>query len=181
MKKNIKYKFIGIICFITCIIIIVIFLIKIGDKFDKTNKQVNSINKEISSTNDIVDDARKVIKSTNEKPIEKEKIEVSCIDILNQEGNLHVTTTLKNNSNEKIEGLYIRIKLLDKKGKTLVEIVENSEETIDENCEYSFYGVINQFPNMGDIEKAEISELRKNSMQKDIKKSIEGIQEKFLE
>ena len=99
MKKNIKYKFIGIICFITCIIIIVIFLIKIGDKFDKTNKQVNSINKEISSTNDIVDDARKVIKSTNEKPIEKEKIEVSCIDILNQEGNLHVTTTLKNNSN----------------------------------------------------------------------------------
>ena len=80
------------------------------------------------------------VKSTEEKPILLNEVEATNIEIIRvNSNNLEIHTTLKNNSDEDINGFFIVVGLLDKDGNQINVIAQNSEEVIKANSELVIY------------------------------------------
>lgn len=180
-NKNKKiYIFSGIL--ILLLIIVIIILSIINNKEGKENNNENNhedIDMELSDEivenipSNKIEGVSKVIniKSTKENPIEKDNIEVTNVEIIDNFGDLQATSTLKNNSSEELNGFFIEIDFLDKDGNVVTSIAENSEQKVKPNEEFTFYNSVVEARNTGDIVTARISFIEKSST----KNSIENV------
>lgn len=180
-KKKI-YIFSGIL--VLLVIIAVTIFVVINNK-DSNKNNDEDIDMELS--NESVDNIQSnnyegtpqviTIKSTKENPIEKDNVEVTNIEITDNFGDLQVTTTLKNNSNEFLNGFFIEIDLLDKDGKVVTSISQDSEQKVEANTEFTFTTGVVQLPNAIDIVNARIKTIEKSSTKNLIDESLNEIEE----
>lgn len=181
--KNKKiYIFSGIL--ILLLIIVIIILSIINNKEGKENNH-EDIDMELSNErvenipSNKIEGVSKVIniKSTKENPIEKDDIEVTNVEIIDNFGDLQVTSTLKNNSSEELNGFFIEIDFLDKDGNVVTSIAENSEQKVKLNEEFTFYNSVVEAPNTGDIVTARISFIEKSSTKNSIENAFDEMDE----
>lgn len=181
-KKKKIYIFSGILALLV-IIVVTIFAV-INNKDDKKNNN-EDIDMELSNesvdnipSNNYEGDPQVItIKSTKENPIEKDKVEVTNIEIIDNFGDLQVTTTLRNNSNEILNGFFIEIDLLDKDGKVVTSISQDSEQKVEANTEFTFSTGVAQLPNAVDIVNAKVKSIEKASTKNLIDDSLNKIEE----
>ncbi len=181
--KKKKYIFSGILVLLVIIIIIIFVVINNKDKNNNNNDEC--IDMELS--NESVDNIQSnnyegtsqviTIESTRESPIEKDNIEVTNIEIIDNFGDLQVTTTLKNNSNECLNGFFIEIDLLDKDGKVVTNICQDSEQRVESNTEVTFNTTIVQLDNAVDIVNARVKNVERSSIKNFIDESLKEIEE----
>lgn len=181
-KKKKIYIFSGIL--VLLVIIAVTIFVVINNK-DSNKNNDEDIDMELS--NESVDNIQSnnyegtpqviTIKSTKENPIEKDNVEVTNIEITDNFGDLQVTTTLKNNSNEFLNGFFIEIDLLDKDGKVVTSISQDSEQKVEANTEFTFTTGVVQLPNAIDIVNARIKTIEKSSTKNLIDESLNEIEE----
>lgn len=189
--RNKKIYIISGILIFLLIITVIIFTIK----NNKTSNENNNENNDNEISDEIVENIQSnnyegmpqviTIKSTKENPIEKDNVEVTNIEIIENFGELQVTTTVKNNTNEILNGFFIEIYFLDKDGNEVTSISEDSEEKVEPNEEFSFYNSVTEIPNGKDIINARIGSLEKSStknyienvfdeMDEEVNKMMEG-------
>lgn len=181
--KKKKYIFSGILVLLVIIIIIIFVVINNKDKNNNNNDEC--IDMELS--NESVDNIQSnnyegtsqviTIESTRESPIEKDNIEVTNIEIIDNFGDLQVTTTLKNNSNECLNDFFIEIDLLDKDGKVVTNICQDSEQRVESNTEVTFNTTIVQLDNAVDIVNARVKNVERSSIKNFIDESLKEIEE----
>lgn len=158
---------------ITVIILILVASIGIICFMKLKNKNINSEN-EVESN--IIYNKETNIKSTQENPIKYEEIEATNIDVKYISGTLEIDTTLKNNSNDDIDGFFITIALLDEKGNTVTSISDNSNEKIGANKEISIKNYVVEEENIDVICNAKIVSFEKNSVKDILDDSIDEIE-----
>lgn len=159
---------------ITVIILILVASIGIICFMKLKNKNINSKN-EVESN--IIYNKETNIKSTQENPIKYEEIEATNIDVKYISGTLEIDTTLKNNSNDDIDGFFITIDLLDEKGNTVTSISDNSNEKIGANKEISIKNYVVEEENIDAICNAKIVSFEKNSVKDILDDSIDEIED----
>lgn len=104
------------------------------------------------------------IKSTEEKPIIKDGIEVTLVDIKKDSvGNFLVSVTLKNISDQIINDFYIEVDLLDVNGNIYTSLTEQVTKTLSFREEYYFEYSIPQITSFPDIADARIGVLEKKA------------------
>lgn len=161
---------------ISILFIIISFLVIKHLNFNTASPSQNTISdKESNIGYDVSSLPKTTIDSTIENPIQKDNIEATHIEIINNGGELQVFTTLKNNSNEPINGLFIEIDLLDETGNTLSKISQNTEIFIDANKEITLENNIVGIEGETNITNAKIVFLEKNTIQNSIENSITQI------
>ncbi len=117
-KKYLIYSIIGVIVLIIGATVITII---------NNNKKADLLNyvKEYGYDKPI-----SVIKSTTSKPIEKDGVEATQLELYKLDNSLKVITTLKNNTDNEINGFFIQLALLDKNGNVVFPMAVNSGEKI---------------------------------------------------
>lgn len=103
-------------------------------------------------------------------------IEATNIEVIYNQGELQVSTTLKNNSSETLNGFFIEIGLLDENANTVSTIAQNSEETIEPNQEITIINNVVGFDEQTNIVNAKIVSIEKNTIQDTIDNSFEIIE-----
>ena len=159
-------------------IIIIIAIIAGGIVFFINNKKPEEkiINQEESVENDNTTSFHKTqtIESTEEKSISKDSIEATKINIYKDDAQIRVEATLKNISDKPINGFFIEIALLDKKGNTVTTVAENSTQKIDVGKSYLFTSNV-VGSDYSNIASAKISTFEPNINQ-DINEQIKAIE-----
>ena len=170
-----KKKYLFLILFIILVILIIVFTLsrkKENNIPNNTSNEVNSID-----NSDVISQTVN-IQSTHENPIEKDGLEAKNIEIVQNSSDLQVNTTLKNNSNEKIEGFFITINLLDENGNIITTLSENCEKTLEANEEYTISNSVVGIENKPSFTKAEITALEKGIFAKNIENAFDEMEEK---
>ncbi len=185
-KKKKIYIFSGILVLLV-ILVVTIFVVINNKDINKNNNENNNEDIDMELSNESVDNIQSnnyegtpqviTIKSTKENPIEKDNVEVTNIEITDNFGDLQVTTTLKNNSNEFLNGFFIEIDLLDKDGKVVTSISQDSEQKVEANTEFTFTTQVVQLPNAVDIVNARVKSIEKSSTKNLIDESLNEIEE----
>ncbi len=169
MKKKIFIIFtILILCL--CIALGIVFLLKNKNKIINNDNNViqndtqqNNVQEENTTTEGLyVGEEKFNIKSTESNPIKFEEIEAINVDINKDGNNLEVITTLKNNSNSKIEGFMAVIELLDKDGNVVTLFAKNTEDEIQPNGTYKLMNYIPELKSEDKIVNARIKSFNKN-------------------
>ena len=111
----------------------------------------------------------------------KDDIEATKIILINNFGELELETTLKNNSNEEINGFFIQIDFLDENGNTLTSISNNSQDVIDAKGELIMRNTISGLESDINIKSAKISYFEKNTVQENIENSMTEIEDSVEE
>ena len=161
---------------IAIVIILIVFLTITILYFLKRNGVLNNNSNNQIDTSDVNDNSQpesnntsgeKVIniKSTSDNEILLNEVEATDIEIVSYDNNLQVKTTLKNNSNEDVNGFFISIALLDKNGDQVTSVAENSEETIKANSELIIYNNVPQLENSNEIVNGRMILFEKNTIQ----------------
>ncbi len=173
MNKKTKIALISIILIII-LAVIVFFVVKyINDSKNSTEPiQDNTTNSSNTATSKVVN-----IQSTTENPIQMDNIEATNIEVVYNSGELQVSTTLKNNSTETLNGFFIEIALLDENSDTVSTIAQNSEETIEPNQELTITNNVAGFDDQINIVNAKVISIEKNTIQKTIEDSFEKIEQ----
>ena len=176
MKKK-KMLFLIIAILLIVIIAIITFLI-IKNNSSKENESNNttSIQDEYNPNLPVT-----TLTSTSENPIKKDDIEATKIILINNFGELELETTLKNNSNEEINGFFIQIDFLDENGNTLTSISNNSQDVIDAKGELIMRNTISGLESDINIKSAKISYFEKNTVQENIENSMTEIEDSVEE
>ena len=184
-KKNKKiYIISGILILLILIAVIIFVIISIKKKSNDENLNMESsdeiVENKYSNNYDGIPQTI-IIKSTKENPIEKDNVEVTNIEVIESLGELQVTTTLKNNTNETLNGFFIEIYFLDKDGNEITSISEDSEKKVEPNEEFSFYNTVAEIPNGKDIINARIGSLEKSSTRNYIENAFDEMDEEANE
>lgn len=104
------------------------------------------------------------IKSTESNPIEKNGVEAESIDIEVEGSQLKVTTTIKNNTEEALNGFFIQINLLDNNDNLITTISKSSEEIVEVGATYKAENYVMDLEAKGQISKAQIVEVEKSTI-----------------
>ena len=159
------------------LIVIIIIIIAIAIFNNKNNSENNTTNQTSESTPSSTPTF--TIESTKDNPIEMNGIEASSLQIKNNNGDVEIITTLRNNTQENINGFFIEINLLDKDNNIITTISENSKKTIKAYSNHTMTNYISALDNAEDITNAQIVTLEKNSIQNMLEnrfKDIEAIE-----
>lgn len=151
--KNIKRLFI-IIAIALILILAVVFLV-----FGNVLKGNKKATETITNVDGVI-----TINSTKNAPIEKDGIEVTKIEIVEEK----LDITVKNNSKEVLEGFFITLMLTDKDGKDLEVISYNSADTIEPKKDITFDYYITNFNTKDKITGVKIYELEKGNAKKSL-------------
>lgn len=186
-----KHKKIVYICIVVILIIVlaVVAFCMIQSNHTKDNTPEENVQSNVSSESvgEIANPGEDMgiqtitLKSTSDNPIQKDNIEASNIEIINTLGDLKIITTLKNNSNEAVEGFFIVIDLLDENGEVVTTIAKNSNDKIEANGEFVLTNYASQPTDKKSIKSAKITSLEKNSMRTTIENSFEQMKEDAIQ
>lgn len=174
--KNKKILLTLISILIVIILAIVVFFVvryfnsSKGESYDEID--LNTINNGYGDTLPTVN-----IQSTTENPIEMDDVEASNIKIINNYGELQVSTTLKNNSNETLSGFFIELSLLDENGNTVTNISLNSDESIEPNQELTISNNVAGLEPELNISSAKILSIEKNTIQENIENAFDEMEQ----
>lgn len=160
--KNKKY-IIGLIVLI--LILLVLLGIFVFAKKAKNNATKNTIESSEEGLQETF-----TIQSTKNHPIQKDDIEATKIEVVRNSDEYRIHTTLKNNSQEPIQGFFITLSILDEKGNTVTSISENSLESIPVNSEIVLTNYVTGIDKNVKCSSAKIDTLEKNN----IKDSLEN-------
>ena len=177
-NKKGRIIIIGIIVILLLIALFFIVLSKKNNLFSNITKQEiekNTKNEEINSDNnsEVILTSTMIIKSTKEKPIEKDGIEISNMQIVIKTNELNVETTLKNNTNEDLNGFFIHIDLLDENNKRITSITEGSDEILKAHGEIKLYNNVSGLKKNSEIKDIKIVELEKTSIANNMKENFD--------
>ena len=173
MKKDNKKMIIiiGAIILLAIVGVIVYFIIT-----NNMNKQSESGNYSSStSQNGEIIEKEYSIESTWINKIEKDGIEVSNMNLHAMGDQLQVTSTLKNNTSEKINGYYIEIDLLDKSGNQMTTIADNSTQEIEAGQSIEIQNSVIGIENADKVANAKIVRLEKNNIGDTMEKNFENM------
>ncbi len=170
MKHRKIYLIIALL--IALLVLVVIFFC-----ISKPNSNKITQNVQKDSSNDLLHTT--TLKSTPDNPIEKYGIESTNIEIVNNLCELQIVTTLKNNSNELLDGFFIEIVLLDESGNTITTISENSEQKIEAHGEYSLTNYVAGLTIESNVSNAKIVSLRKNTLKNTMDDAFNSIEEEI--
>lgn len=174
MKKKKVYIGLGIIAIVIILIVGIIIAKKENDKKKENEKnQEIQYNNSISDSNDSSANQPFIIKSSDANPIEKDNVEIVKVEVLNNYGSLEVSTTLKNNSTESLNGFFIELELLDESGNIITSVATNSEQQVLPNAECTFTSSVVELPNAEKIVNARIANIEKSSTKYYIQNSLE--------
>lgn len=193
--KNKKMVYILIAIFIVSLVALIAFyaISKNGKENDQDDKASNDVAQNDPVSNQLETglrspegDIRDLIQTTNlqstsDHPIRNDVIEATNIEIVNTLGDLKITTTLKNHSNEAVEGFFIVIDLVDENGETVTTIAKNSNDTIEANGEFILTNYASQPNDKQTIKDAKITSLEKNSVKNTIENSFEQMQQDAIQ
>ena len=137
------------------LIIVLIILIIIAIVIVSRNKIIND--------NHSFDGEEVVIKSTLSNPIQKDGFEAKelKVDYINNE--IMVYIKLQNNTNEVVDGYYVKIELLDEQDNYITLLAHNSKDKISPNQIVSFICASSLPDDANKITKARIVDIQKNS------------------
>lgn len=173
MNKKTKIVLISIIL-IVILAVIIFFVVKyVNDSKNSTQP----IQDNTTNSSDIVTSKVVNIQSTAENPIQMNDIEATNIEVVYNFGELQISTTLKNNSAETLNGFFIEIALLDENSDTVSTIAQNSEETIEPNQEITIINNVAGFDNQINIVNAKVVSIEKNTTQSNIEDSLEEMEQ----
>ena len=166
MKLN-KKKVILIISIFIVIVLATIFIVyKINHQKEAGqigSKNIESISIEENSIN---------IKSTKEKPIEKDGIEAENIQ-LNMYGDpLEVKATLKNNTKEALNGYLVEIDLLDAEENVLTTVADSSQDVIEAGKSAEITSYVMGLENQDQIRSARIKEIQKQNVRETLEQQF---------
>ena len=174
MKKKKSLLILISILIIIILAIIIFFVIK---HFNNVVEPSNTVENENTINNGYSDTLPTTnIQSSEDNPIEMNDIEATNIEIINNYGELQVLTTLKNNSNETINGFFIELALLDENDNTITSIAQNTEETIEPNNELTITNNVTGIDNNVSITNAKIISIEKNTIQDSIENSFNEVE-----
>lgn len=121
----------------------------------------NVISKVEEESKDI-NDYEHLITSTRTNPIEKDGIEAKSINIRKLADQLEITTILKNNTSEVVNGYDIEIDLTDDNGNTVTTISDNTRTQIDSGQSIEIKNYVMDLENPERISNAKITYLQKS-------------------
>lgn len=177
-KNKKKYIFSGILILLLIIIVIIFVIRNNKNNNENPNNEISNEAVENIPSNKIEEVSKVInIKSTKENPIEKDNVEVTNVEIIDNFGDLQVTSTLKNNNSEELNGFFIEIDFLDEDGNVVTSIAENSEQKVKQNEEFTFYNSVVELNNAGDIVTARISFIEKSSTKNSIENAFDEMDE----
>lgn len=171
-----KNKKIYILIILVLIIIFSIIYFKIQkDNSDNKNELVQNSQESIEDEKN-QEDMTINIKSSKEHPIKLDEIEATNIEIKCVSNTLQVFTTLKNNSNEKLDDFYIEMELLDEK-ENKVTTLYGKVDGIEAQSEIVVNNNVTELSNGREICKAKIVSIEKNSVKDILDSSFEELEE----
>ncbi len=173
MKIN-KIKVIVTIAIIVIAIVTAVFIvIKVKNKSNNNNSANN--NEQISSSEEnntetpedeeetVLEEAKE-IESTKKNPIEKDGVVAEKLELTRLADQLEVKTTIKNNSNEKLNGYSIDIELIDDDGNTITTIAHNSNKEINPGQGDELLNYVMGIKSLKNITGARIAQLTKSNI-----------------
>lgn len=164
MKKK-KY-IVGLIVLILILIILLgIFIFAKKAKNDVAQNTIESSEENLQETF--------TIQSTKNHPIQKDDIEATKIEVIRNSDEYIIHTTLKNNSQEPIEGFFITLSILDEKGNTITSISENSSESIPVNGELVLTNYVTGIDKNVKCSSAKIDTLEKNNIKDNLENAFD--------
>lgn len=166
MKLN-KKKVILIISILIVIVLATIFIVyKINHQKEDGkigSKNIESISIEENSIN---------IKSTKEKPIEKDGIEAENIQLNMYGDQLEVKATLKNNTKEALNGYLVEIDLLDAEENVLTTVADSSQDVIEAGKSAEITSYVMGLENQDQIRSARIKEIQKQNVRETLEQQF---------
>lgn len=166
MKLN-KKKVILIISIFIVIVLATIFIVyKINHQKEAGqigSKNIESISIEENSIN---------IKSTKEKPIEKDGIEAENIQLNMYGDQLEVKATLKNNTKEALNGYLVEIDLLDAEENVLTTVADSSQDVIEAGKSAEITSYVMGLENQDQIRSARIKEIQKQNVRETLEQQF---------
>ncbi len=169
MNKKIK----TVLFFLVLLIILAVIIFFVVKYINDSKNSTQPIQDNQISSSDTINSKVINIQSTTENPIQMDDIEATNIEVIYNQGELQVSTTLKNNSSETLNGFFIEIGLLDENANTVSTIAQNSEETIEPNQEITIINNVTGFDEQTNIVNAKIISIEKNTIQDTIDNSFE--------
>lgn len=171
-----KNKKIYVIILIFILVLALAIIMFYANKYNSSKLAQNSQEQENVDT-DLLKTT--TFKSTSDNPIEMNGIEATTIKILNNLGELQILTTLKNNSNETLNGFFIEMALLDETGNTITTITENSEQKIEAHDEFSVTNYVAGLTTESNISNVKIVSLEKNTLKDTIEDNFNDMEEEI--
>lgn len=173
MNKKIK----TILFFLVLLIVLAIIVFFVVKNINDSKNSIQTTQEDQTNSSDTVDSKTVNIQSTTENPIQMDDIEATNIEVIYNQGELQVSTTLKNNSSETLNGFFIEIALLDENANTVSTIAQNSEETIEANQEITIINNVAGFDEQTNIVNAKIVSIEKDTIQDTINDSFEEVEQ----
>lgn len=170
MNKKIK----TVLFFLVLLIILAVIIFFVVKYINDSKNSTQPIQDNQISSSDTINSKVINIQSTTENPIQMDDIEATNIEVIYNQGELQVSTTLKNNSSETLNGFFIEIGLLDENANTVSTIAQNSEETIEPNQEITIINNVTGFDEQTNIVNAKIISIEKNTIQNTIQDTIDN-------
>lgn len=170
MNKKIK----TVLFFLVLLIILAVIIFFVVKYINDSKNSTQPIQDNQISSSDTINSKVINIQSTTENPIQMDDIEATNIEVMYNQGELQVSTTLKNNSSETLNGFFIEIGLLDENANTVSTIAQNSEETIEPNQEITIINNVTGFDEQTNIVNAKIISIEKNTIQNTIQDTIDN-------
>lgn len=174
--KNKKIYILIIVILIIVVFGIIYFKIQ-KDNSNKKDELIQSSQENIENTEN-QEDMTINIKSSNKNPIKLDEIEATNIEILCVANTLQVFTTLRNNSNEKINEFFIEMELLDEKGDR-VTILAGKVEEIEAKSEIVVNNNVAELSNGRKICNAKILSIEKQSVKDTLESSFEELEKQI--
>ena len=174
-KKLNKKKIITVVAIVleVALIVTIILFMKKGQNSVITESQKLEENQEVATGEYNGEPETFNIKSTEENPIEKDGIEAESIDFNVIGNDLEVTTTLKNNTKDDLNGYLIEIEFLNDKGETVTTIVDNSPDVIKPKETKTITNYIMELQNPKQITSAKIISLEKSSIGESLEETFD--------
>ena len=173
MKNKKKIGLLVLIIFIILVVIISVIIINKDSKNNISNHE--NENSEMENLEDTIKVTN--IESTSDNPIKKDGIEATKLIVTANSNEVQVETTLKNNTNELLEGFFIKIALLDKDGNIITTIAKNSTDNIEANDEITIMNNVTECDDAQKIVRAEIKTLEKKAPTKAIESTFNEVEE----
>ena len=167
-----KKKLAFLIVILILILLGIFIIIKCKNNKDEN---ISMPNKQAEITDENIENIFN-INSSERNPIEKNGVEATALTILKSGDQLEVKTTLKNKTEEDINGYFIEIELLDANGNKVTAIASNSKDSIKAGESIEICNYVSGLENQNQIKGARIKELSKLNMQDSIEKTFDDME-----
>lgn len=178
MKNKKIYALIFLIIILILMIIFEIINLKRQKDDSNKNNELEQSTQEIMQEDENQEDVTINIKSDSEHPIKLDEIEATNIEIKCVSNTLQVFTTLKNNSNEKLDDFYIEMELLDE-NENKVTTLYGKVDGIEAHSEKVINNNVTELNNGRKICKAKIVSIEKETVEDIINSSIDELENKI--